>query len=354
MLAELVGHVIGVDTHKDTHTAAVVASGTGAVTGTETAPARTTGYEALVEFADLHSDPTDRAWAIEGTGSYGAGLAHFLTARGEWVLEVDRPTRAAQRDGAKSDTLDAVRAAREVLGRTKLAQPRARGEREAIRCLLVTREGAVRDRTRAINQLKAMIVTAPDELRSQLRNLNRAALTGACRRLRRPTDRPTDHLATIAALRRLATRIEHLDDEIAEHDNDIKTLTRAVCPHLLDHLGVGPLSAAQAYISWSHPGRCRNEAAYANLAGVAPIEASSGQVVRHRLNRSGDRHLNRALHMIVITRYRCDPTTKTYIARRLAEGKSPREARRCLKRYVARHLYRLLEAGPATTQQPTP
>ncbi len=354
MLAELVGHVVGVDTHKDTHTAAVVASATGGVAGTETAHANTAGYEALVEFADLHSDATDRAWAIEGTGSYGAGLAHFLAARGEWVLEVDRPTRPAQRDGAKSDALDAVRAAREVLGRTKLAQPRARGEREALRCLLVTREGAVRDRTRATNQLKAMIVSAPEELRAKLRGLNGTALIGACRRLRRPTGRPTDHVATVAALRRLAARIEHLDNEIAEHDTDIKALTKAVCPQLLDELGVGPLSAAQAYISWSHPGRCRSEAAYANLAGVAPIEASSGQVVRHRLNRGGDRHLNRALHMVIITRYRCDPITKAYIAGRLADGKSHREARRCLKRYVARHLYRLLEAGPTTTQERTP
>jgi transposase len=354
LLAELVTHVIGVDTHKDTHTAAAVASKTGGVAGIETAKTATTGYEALIEFADLHSIATDRVWAIEGTGSYGAGLAQFLTSRGEWVIEIDRPTRPAQRNGAKSDELDAIRAAREALGRSKLAQPRARGEREAMRCLLITREGAVRDRTRATNQLKAMIVSAPDELRAKLRDLNGTALTKACRRLRRSAQHAADHQATAMALRRLAERIAHLDSEIAAHDTDLKTLTQTVCPQLLDEPGVGPLSAAQAYISWSHPGRCRNEAAYANLAGVAPIEASSGQVVRHRLNRGGDRHLNRALHMVVITRYRCDPTTRDYVQRRLTEGKSHREARRCLKRYVARHLYRLLETDATTNTPSTP
>jgi transposase len=346
LLAELVAHVIGVDTHKDTHTAAVVASTTGGVEDIEIAPAAADGYEALVEFADLYSSADTRAWAIEGTGSYGAGLAAFLEARGEWVIEVDRPKRPAQRNGAKSDELDAVRAAREALGRDKLAQPRARGDREALRCLLVTREGAVRDRTRAINQLKAMVVSAPDGLRTKLRGVNGARLVTACRRLRQVAVSASDQQATTACLHRLAVRIHQLETEIKQHDRDIDRLTATVCPQLLAEVGVGPISAAQAYVSWSHPGRCRSEAAYANLGGTAPIEASSGQVVRHRLNRGGDRSLNRAIHMIVITRYRCDPTTKAYIQRRVADGKSQREARRCLKRYVARHLYRLLEAGP--------
>jgi transposase len=353
LLAELVVHVIGVDTHKDTHTAAVIAAATGGVEGIESARAASDGYEALVEFADLYSSADKRAWAIEGTGSYGAGLTAFLEARGEWVIEVDRPSRPAQRNGAKSDELDAVRAAREALGREKLAQPRARGEREALRCLLVTREGAVRDRTRAINQLKAMVVSAPDTLRAKLRGVNGAKLVSACGGLRHRPNVTSDEHAAIACLQRLARRIQHLEAEIKQHDRDIERLTATICPQLVAELGVGPLSAAQAYVSWSHHGRCRNEAAYANLGGTAPIEASSGQVVRHRLNRGGDRSLNRAIHMIVITRYRCDLTTKAYIDRRLREGKSQREARRCLKRYVARHLYRLLEAGP-TDHGPTP
>src|SRR5690348_17146220 len=144
-LAEMVSHVIGVDTHKDTHTAAVVTAVTGGVDHTEAVHANRDGYEALVELADRYSGPDERAWAIEGTGSYGAGLAEFLTQRGEFVIEVDRPSRPATRNGAKSDPLDAARAAREALGRDRWAQPRARGEREAMRVLVTTREGAVRD-----------------------------------------------------------------------------------------------------------------------------------------------------------------------------------------------------------------
>jgi transposase len=169
MLDELVDWVIGVDTHKHTHTMAVVAAETGATVEVATEAATTSGYEALVEVADSHGDSTRRAWSIEGTGSYGAGLCAFLQARGELVYELDRPSRPARRDGAKDDELDAVRAARELLARDRCASPRAGGHREAMRLLVVTREGAVRDRTRAINQLKAAIVSAPDPLRDRLR-----------------------------------------------------------------------------------------------------------------------------------------------------------------------------------------
>jgi transposase len=342
-LAELVSHVIGVDTHKDTHTGAVVIALSGGTEAIETVPANRVGYESLLEMADSHADPTERAWAIEGTGSYGAGLAEFLTARGEWVIEIDRPTRPARRDGAKSDALDAVRAAREALGRERWAAPRARGEREAMRVLVTTREGAVRDRTRAINQLKAMTVSAPDDLRDRLSGLDGTELVDHCARLRHSVGRPVDYQATVAALRRLAKRIQHLTTEIKEHDHDLKALTSEYCPQLLAEPGVGPIVAAQTYIAWSHHGRCRNEAAFASLAGTAPIEASSGKVIRHRLNRGGDRQLNRALHTAVLSRARSDEPTKAYINRRLTEGKTQREARRCLKRYLARHFYRLLE-----------
>jgi transposase len=348
-LAALVTHVIGVDTHKDSHTAAVQAAITGGTEHVETVPAHRGGYEALLELADSYSDPDDRAWAIEGTGSYGAGLAEFLGRRGEWVIEIDRPTRPARRDGAKSDPLDAVRAGREALAREKWAQPRARGQREAMRVLVATREGAVRDRTRAINQLKAMIVSAPEDLRDRLRDHDGNHLIERCARLRRPQNRPGDYIATVAALGRLAKRIQHLNTEIRDHERDLQALTIQHCPQLLDELGVGPIIAAQTYISWSHPGRCRNEAAFANLAGVAPIPASSGQRTRYRLNRGGDRQLNRALHTVVLTRARCDQNTKNYIAQRLADGKTERDARRCLKRYLARHFYRLLENPPTPT-----
>jgi transposase len=341
-----VSHVIGVDTHKHTHTAAVVHAATGGAMAVEQVGADPDGYQALVDLADTYGEPGQRAWAIEGTGSYGAGLCQHLVARGEWVIEVDRPSRPARRDGAKSDPLDAVRAAREALGRTRWAAPRTGQEAEAMRVLATTRQGAVRDRTRALNQLKAMIVSAPETLRQRLRHLAGPQLVGRCARLRAGTDAAADVVATVAALKRLAQRVGHLDGEIAEHDRDLKALTARHCPQVVAEPGIGHVSAAQAYIAWSHPGRCRSEAAFAQLGGTAPIDASSGQVVRRRLNRGGDRQLNRALHTIVVTRARMHPPTQDYIARRLADGKSQREARRCLKRYVARHLYRLLEAGP--------
>lgn len=349
-LKQMVSHVIGVDTHRDTHTAAAVEAVTGADLAVIEIRTNRNGFEELIEFADQFAAPEDRAWAIEGTGSYGAGLAEFLSQRGELVIEVDRPSRPAKRNGSKSDPLDAVRAAREALARTNWAQPRARGDREAMRAIATTRSSAVRDRTRAINQLKAMVVSAPEDLRDQLRDLSRPQLIDHCARLRDRPTQPPDHRYSAAALRRLARRIQHLDDEIAEHDQDLETLTEARCPQLLAETGIGPVTAAQIYIAWSHPGRCRSEAAFASLAGTAPIEASSGQVTRHRLNRGGDRQLNRALHTIVLTRTRHDPDTRAYITRRATENKTSRDARRCLKRYLARRLFRLLENPP----QPTP
>lgn len=184
MLEGLVECVIGVDTHKDTHTAAVVVAGTGAVLEIVTVAANTDGYEAIVELADTHGEPTGRAWSIEGTGSYGAGLCSLLQSRGELVYEFDRPSRPARRDGSKDDSLDAVRAARELLARERGAVPRARGHREAMRILNATRDSAVKDRTRAINQLKAAIVTAPEPIRDRVRDLTGNPLMARCARLR--------------------------------------------------------------------------------------------------------------------------------------------------------------------------
>ena len=235
------------------------------------------------------------------------------------------------------------RAAREVLGRPDLAVPRARGRREALRALESTRRGAQTARTAAINELKALIISAPVDLRDQLRGLTTAAQVAKCAALRLPAA-PLDELtATKQALRSLAPRIKTLTAEAADLQTSIRGLVEAVAPHLLDQPGVGPITAAQIYIAWSHPGRCRNEAAFARLAGVAPLEASSGQNTRHRLNRRGDRQLNRALHTIAVTRSRYCPHTQAYIAKRTAEGKTPREAQRCLKRYIARQIYRLLQ-----------
>jgi transposase len=345
MLADTVEFVIGVDTHKHTHTAAVVVAATGAVLQQVTVPATPAGYQQLLTLAS--QQPGQRVWAIEGTGGYGAGLTRFLQAHAEQVVELDRPKRAARRHGAKSDPLDAIRAAREALGRDQLAQPRAAGHRAALSVRLAARRSAVQAASDAQRQLQALVVAAPDTLRSRLRDLTTPRLVSTCGRLRQRADTDPETAATVASLRALARRIQLLDAEIADHTRAITTLVRAWHPELLRPTGVGPIVAAIVLCAWSHPGRCRTDAAFAMLGGAAPIPASSGQQVRVRLNRSGDRQLNQALHVVVLTRLRYDPATRAYAQRRRAEGKTNREIRRCLVRYVARQLYRLLEAQPA-------
>lgn len=347
MLAELVDHVIGVDPDRDRITAAVVCARTQGELARAEFRANAEGYAKALAWADEHTTPETRVWSIEGTGSYGAGLSATLTTEAEWVIEFDRPAARAARDGAKSDGLDAVRAAREVLGRTKWATPRARGAREGLRTLLVARSGAQLARTAAINELKAIVLTAPVALREQLSGLSRARLIERCSRLRADPDGDAELFGTKTALRALAQRIQFLTAQASELEAAMRPLVNATGPQLLDEVGVGVVLAAQIILSWSHPGRCRSEAAFARLAGVAPIEATSGQnQTRHRLNRGGDRQLNRALHQAITVRTRYDERTKAYIARRTAEGKTKREARRCLKRYLARHLFRILENPP--------
>ncbi len=210
--------------------------------------------------------------------------------RANGVVEAGRPKRPPRRTGAKSDALDAIRAAREALAQEHVLPPRRDGDREALRVLLATRHSACAAKVSATNQLKSLIVGAPEELRAEL-----------------------------------------------------ERLVAAIAPWLLELPGVGPISAAQVLVSWSHAGRLHSEAAFAALAGVNSIPASSGQVTRHRLNRSGDRQLNRALHTVVLARLRDDPATRAYAARRRREGRSVREIRRCLKPVVARQLFKLLE-----------
>jgi transposase len=339
VLADRVDGVIGVDTHRDTLTAAAVTA-VGGLLGELVVAADAAGYQRLLEFARARV-PGRRCYAVEGAGSYGAGLTRLLVERGEWVVEVDRPKRPARR-GGKSDALDAVRAAREALGQERLAAPRRRGDREALRVLLATRQGAVTARTGAINQLKALIVGAPEELRAELRRYGTSGQVEYSAVLRDRPTRSLEHRMTVRALRCTAQRIQLLTAEASQLEGEIDRLVGAVAPWLLELPGMGPLSAAQVLVSWSHAGRLRSEAAFAALAGVAPIPASSGQVIRYRLNRGGDRQLNRALHSVALVRLRDDPTTRAYAARRRGEGKSPREIRRCVKRAIARHLFKLL------------
>lgn len=345
MLADLVDHVIGVDPDRDWITAAVLEARTSGVIDTARFPATRDGYRDVVAWADGHSQAAERAWVIEGTASYGRGLTVMLARGGEWVIEFDRAERKAAKDGAKSDALDAIRAGRETLGRTKLAEPRAHsGLREAIRVHSVTRAAAIRARTAAINELKALVVTADDELRRELRGLPTAKLVARCTTFRPTPHRAVDQRCTRTAMKALGRRIEHLDHEVADHDRVLKELLDQAAPQLIAERGIGYATAATFYLAWSHPGRCRTEAAFARLAGTAPIEATSGQnQTRHRLNRGGDRQLNQALYLVALTRQRCCPATKAYLARRTGQGKTQRETIRCLKRFIARRVWRLLE-----------
>ena len=288
-----------------------------------------------------------RAFAIEGAGSFGAGLTRFLAEHGERVFEVGR-LRRERRPGGKTDALDAVRAARSVFEQKRPATPRSSGEREALRALVVARDGAVNAKRAALCQLRDLLITTPEPLRSELRPLSRARLLRRLAASRPHRRRDPELQGTLLALRALARRIQQLTAEERELAEEIEKLISTLAPQLLNQPGVGPLLAAQIVRSWSHQGRLASEAAFARLAGAAPSPASSGQTIRYRLDRGGDRQLNRALHQIVLTRRRVHPPTIDYIERRVREGKSRREATRCLKRYLARSLYRLLEHPPAT------
>jgi transposase len=344
MLADEVDYVVGVDPHRDSHALAVVHVVSGAVLFEATVAANSNGYAQTLKLADQHV-PGRRTFAVEGAGSLGAGLTRFLSDRGEQVLEVSR-LRRERRSGGKSDALDAIRAARSVLTERRPATPRAGGERQALQALVAAREGAVNAKRAGLCQLRDLLITTAEPLRSELRPLTRARLLQRLAATRPGGGRDPELRGSAPALRSIARRVLQLTAEERELAREIETITRKLAPQLLEQPGVGPHTAAQLVLSWSHQGRITSEAAFARLAGAAPIPASSRQTIRYRLDRSGDRKLNRALHMILLTRKRSHPATIAYIERRVQEGKTRREANRCLKRYLARSLYRLLEQGP--------
>lgn len=344
-LREVVDVVIGVDTHVHTHSAAVLDARTGGVLDEITVEATADGYAQLVEFADEHA--ALRTWAIEGTGGHGAGLTRHLERGNEVVIELDRPERAQRRHGAKSDPLDAVRAAREALSRPRLGAPRSGGDRQALSVLLAARRSAVNAATDAQRQVFSLVIAAPEQIRARFRGQEVPAMLKTAAALRIHPSWDLETTTTVTALRSLARRARTLAEEAAEHEKAIRAIVRSWRPDLLEQLGIGPIVAATVLCAWSHSGRIHSEAAFAMLAGVAPIPANSGQVTtRYRLNRYGDRQLNRALHTIVLSRIRYDHATRDYVARRTREGKTTREIKRCLKRYIARDLYRLLEHRP--------
>jgi transposase len=336
--------ILGVDTHLDFHVA-VAMDHMGRRLGESSVPTTVKGYEGLLCWAEGFGPL--RCAGVEGTSSYGAGLARHLKSQGIEVLEVERPKRrrgGSRRNVEKSDPSDAERAARAVLaGETSGVPKSGDGRVEMIRTRRAARRSAMKARTQAANQLQGLRVTAPEELLNRLRGLSRKELVSVAARFRIGDDLRDVPSATKFALRSVARRYEALSEEIAELEAHLDRLVAQVAPELVSLAGIGTDHAATLLmVAGDNPQRLRSEASFASLCGVSPIEASSGKVVRHRLNRGGNREANRALYMICLARMRRDRRTKEYVARRTQEGKSKREIIRCLKRYVAREVYRVL------------
>jgi transposase len=337
--------IIGVDTHKHVH-AAVAIDMLGARLSAMNIPVSERGYRTLEAWA--RSLGPIRAFGVEGTGSYGAGLSRFLCEQGHAVLEVNRPNRQLRHQKGKSDPLDAESAARAVLSKQATALPKSgTSVVEMIRHLKVARDTAVKGRTQAMLTLKAIIVSAPSALREQLDHL-----TGKMTLIRhlaalRPGPITSTTASAKASLRAIACRWLALDEEIKSHDAHLGVLTTARAPKLVQAHGMGAgTAAAMLLLVGDNPERIRSEAVFAKLGGVCPIPASSGKTTRHRLNRGGDRQANAALHRVVVTRMRGHQPTLDYVQRRTREGKAKAEIIRCLKRFVAREIFGYLCATP--------
>jgi transposase len=339
--------VLGVDTHKDFHVAALV-SVMGVMLGCHRFPATVQGYRQMLAWAGSLAI-VHRA-GVEGSHSYGAALTRHLHAAGLQVIEVSQPDKAERRRRGKTDAIDAESAARAVLsGRAAAHAKTSTGPVEMIRMFKLAKASAVKSRTQAVNQLKAVLIGAEPRLRESLTGLSNPKLFRACAQLE--TDTPVD-TSTAAAytLRLLARRIIAFTAEITGLDQRITDAVNAHTPALLNQQGVGPDTAAALLLAaGDNPDRLTSEAGFAALCGVSPVDMSSGKTRRRRLNRGGDRQANSALYTIAITRMRWDQRTHDYVERRVTEGKTRREAIRCLKRYIARELYQLI--SPAT---PTP
>lgn len=340
------------DTHKDTHTAAVVDTA-GRLLGHETFPATGAGYATLLDW--LAGFGRLLVVGIEGTGAYGSGLAAHLRREGVGMVEVDRPDRKARRWQGKSDPVDAEAAARAALAARATGTPKDRdGAVEALRVLRVARRSAVAQRADVQRQIKTLVVTAPEALRERLRGLRDRQLLAVCVRLRPDTARLHDpHEATKHALRTLAVRHAQFTVEITGLDAHLTILVAQINPALLELNGVGVDVAGQLLVTaGGNPDRIRTEPAFAMLCGVAPLPASSGKTRRHRLNRGGDRQANAALYRVTLCRLRWDPRTKAYAERRTTEGLSKKEIIRCLKRLIAREIYYVLQPETITKSAP--
>ncbi|MFF0164184.1 IS110 family transposase [Streptomyces sp. NPDC005263] len=342
--------LLGVDTHKDVHAAAIVTVLGVALDG-RTFPATTDGYRQLVSWA--RSFGTLRRAGVECTGSYGAALARHLGAEGIDVTEVNQPDKAVRRRRGKTDAIDAEAAARAVLsGRATAAAKASDGRVEMLRLLKLAKGSAIKSRTQAINQLKSVLVSADAALRESLAGLSNPRLFKRCAELG-DTEVASPAGTARHVLKLLAHRIQHLTEEIDDLNKRIAEGVEASVPGLLDVRGVGPDSAATLLVAaGDNPERLANEASFAALCGTSPVEASSGKTQRRRLNRGGDRQANAALYRIVLSRLRWEDRSRDYLQRRLAEGKTRREIIRCLKRYVAREIYRLIVPSETAADHP--
>lgn len=337
--------IVGVDTHADTHHAAVIDEHGRRLRdcGFPTTPA---GYLELIAFIAAEKV---LAVGVEGTGTYGAGLTRALHAHGLHVVEVNRPNRQHRRLRGKSDPIDAYEAAHAVLAERAISVPKRRdGLVEAMRVIRAARTSAVKARTQLQVQLKSLLVSAPEEVREKYRHLGDQARIRAIASSRPRTDVRAASTATVVALRRLAKRYQYLTDEIRDADVELSALVNEIAPHVVQIRGVGTAVACQLLLTLGdNADRVGTEAQFAALTGVAPIPASSGKTNRHRLSRAGDRQANVAIHHVALSRMAHDPATRDYVARRVAEGKSKREVVRILKRYIARELYKALRTAPA-------
>ncbi len=338
--------VAGIDTHLDTHHVAVVTL-TGQLLADAAFPATVVGYRALLDWIAAHG-VIDRV-GVELTGSYGAGLTRHLLAAGVTVLEVNTADRATRARRGKGDRTDAIAAAGKVLAGTATAIPKdTTGPIESMRLLHSARESAVKARTQALNELQAVRTTAPAALRESLPTTTSALVT-ATSKLRPDTTRLAEpEQAAKLALRRLATRVQHLTEEIEVAEADLTSLVNATAPTLLHAFGVGPITATTLLVAvGQNIDRIRSEAALARMTGTAPVPVSSGKTNRHRLHRGGNRQANRAIHPIALTRLAHDQRTRDYRDRRLAEGLSKRDVIRVLKRAIVREIYRCLKTDLA-------
>jgi transposase len=346
MVAEVVDAVVGVDTHRDTHQAEI-ASPAGVPIATTQIPNTSAGFTALLAWIAEHSPGPRILLAIEGSRSYGIGLTRAAAAAGLAVIEVGRPARTQRRGVGKSDPIDAHLAVLTALrlDADQLPTPRSDGDREALRILLGARAELVATATTQTNRLRALLLAGNDTDRQTARSRLTDTHLATLARRRLPPDASREQTIRHAEIRRLALALREGARQLSANRKQLRDLVTDLAPALLDRPGIGPICAAQAIVSYSHPGRVRNDAAFASLAGVCPVPASSGRTIRHRLSRGGDRALNRAIHTIALTRLRTCPRTRAYATRRRAEGKTTREIRRALKRYIARELYRQLTAA---------